>query len=214
MRTARNGQTKTATDPGCELTQPTVARVAKRVAVAAMATALLVGCTGGGSDQSGDGQPPAEQTGSTAASNQEETALGDEPDFPVNPVGDDGQSNPDGRLVFADDEGLSEDLAEAPVVTDDEDVEVDLEQTPDVPQADVSVSEAALCATVQIGRDAVADGEETLANQQRDLLVQRSSGVSDEKLSEILAQLSSDTALDRGVMESALGRCSELGFER
>jgi len=180
--------------------------------IVAMAAA---GCTSGAVDQANESQSEeSEETELAEQVEQVETVLGEEPDFLTVPDGADPDAVGNDQLVFADDEGLSEEVAEAPVLDEDDMVEIDLEQTPEVPQADVAVGEAALCATVQIGRDAVVDGDEATANQQRDLLIERGSRVSDEKLSKTLVKVGDSVDLDREVIEEALARCVELGFER
>lgn len=186
------------------------------LAAFAIAGLVLTGCTSSGEEASKESEAPSEQTESTEATDEAdtETPLGEEPNPPARPIGDDFDGATDDELVFADEEGISEEVAEAPVIAEDDPVEADLELTPEVPQADLEVSEAAICATVQIGHDATVDGDETVATAQRDLLVERAGGVADDKLSAILEAVSSAAALDGAVMEDALARCVELGFER
>jgi len=186
------------------------------VGALALSTLIVSGCTQGGDQQAVNIDPDTTQAEGTTESTDTvpATGIGEEPDSRPVPV-DSGDANSETReLVFADEDGLGEDTVDGPALGDDDVVEVDLELTPEVPQADVAVSEAALCATVQIGRDAVVDGNTTVEAEQRALLVERGNRVSDQALSNILAEVSGDEPLSGDVMENALARCEELGFER
>lgn len=118
-----------------------------------------------------------------------------------------------GDAQAATDVDVSETPAEPPVIDDDTDPDTETATETDAPQAAVGVTESALCATLQIGRDAVADGAHQLAASQRDLLIERRSGLADEELAAILADLDADTPLDPAIAEAGLRRCQTLGYE-
>lgn len=117
----------------------------------------------------------------------------EEPDLPA-PAGDD---------------EISESPADAPAV---EPVEADPEDTPDIPQVALGAGESAVCASVQIGRDAAQDGAEDRAADQRDLVLERAELVDDAKLADTLAAIDRTAPVEVAVLEAALDRCQDLGY--
>ncbi len=193
---------------------PTPTRYRHRSLIPAAALVLglaLAGCSSTGTEEVAD-RPiptslPADQTGTETGT--DEPITGSE-------AGPRGEPLPGVDVIAADDEGISEAPADEPVVDASSasdtgaDVEHDLSI---VPQASVGVGESALCATLQIGRDAVVDGDDDLADEQRDLLIERSANLDDAELITIIDDLDPDESLDRSIADAGLERCQSMGFE-
>lgn len=124
-----------------------------------------------------------------------------------------GEPSSEVEVVLAEDEGISEQAAEEPVIEDSVQVEIDFEDSAEAEQVRVGVGESALCATLQIGRDAAVDGDDDLADTQRDLLIERTPRVEDGELAAILSEFDADEPLDVSLAEEGLLRCQALGFE-
>jgi len=180
------------------------------VPAAALAIGLaLAGCSSTGDEDVADRPiPTARPDDQTETETEAEPGNGSETDLS-------GEPSPEVD-VTTDDEGISEAPADEPQIEATSvretraDVEHDLRV---VPQASVGVGESAWCATLQIGRDAVVDGDDALADEQRDLLIERSANLDDAELIDLIASLDPDESLDRSVAEAGLERCQSMGFE-
>ena len=149
------------------------------------------------STSSTEASPSSDVDGDTAAGN--ELAL----------VADSPYEEPD--LLAADaEEEISETAAEAP---EDEPVAADPEDTADVTQVAVGRGESVVCASVQIGRDALSDGADGLVATQQDLLVAGVDLVEDGELNTVLGAIEETAPIDAAILDAALIRCEELGFQ-
>lgn len=105
---------------------------------------------------------------------------------------------------------IPEDQAEEPV---DEPDQTDPDDTEDVAQVGLGRGESALCATVQIGLDAINDGASERAAAQQRLLLDRSELAEDGALAAIIDTIDDEEPVEVDVLDEALDRCEDLGFE-
>jgi hypothetical protein len=82
-----------------------------------------------------------------------------------------------------------------------------------VTQVGVGPGESAVCATVQIGRDALNDGADELVATQQDLLITRVDLVDDDELGELLGAIEETAPIEIAAFDAAMNRCEELGFQ-
>ncbi|MEM7325972.1 MAG: hypothetical protein AAF531_22995 [Actinomycetota bacterium] len=108
-----------------------------------------------------------------------------------------------------DEREISESAADQPV---GEPADADPDDTGDATQVDLGVGESAVCATVQIGRDAVADDNTDLVLAQRTLLIDRTELVTDDRLRDLLASIDDETPMALDTLDAALSRCENLGY--
>lgn len=110
--------------------------------------------------------------------------------------------------------GLEEEISEtAAEVPEDEPIAAGPEDTADVPQVAVGSGESALCATVQIGRDALSDGVDELLVIQQELLSGQADLIEDGELRTLLETIGSSAPADAALFGAALRRCEALGFQ-
>lgn len=182
-------------------------------AVAATGLAVLVSAC---SNTAFESQPVDQsQTGTDEDQAAVDTTTGQggagEPDVLVVTTNESPYDEPDLELAVATEaEGIPEDQAVEP---EDEPVPADPEDSDDVAQVALGTGESAICATVQIGRDAVTDGVEELANTQRQLLLDRVDLADDQELADLIGSIESNQPTEVAVLDAALDRCQDLGFE-
>ncbi len=206
------------------LTRPT--STASGLALVLALALVAASCSSAGPDEEADRQPAASASDDRAVNDGavNDRAVNDGAEVrgdgtPDDGTADEGRPNPfpepitSTDVVTSTDADISEAPAQPPVIDDDTDPDTETAAETDAPQAAVGVSESALCATLQIGRDAVVDRADELADDQRDLLIERRSGLADQELAAILADLDADTPLDAAVAEAGLRRCQALGYE-
>lgn len=115
-------------------------------------------------------------------------------------------------LAMVEEEAISE--APAPEPPAEEPPELSDDGSIDVPQADLGAGESVLCATVQIGIDAVTDGATNKAEAQRTRILDGVDSVADQPLADLLSTVANSTTLDAALLTDALDRCEELGYQR
>lgn len=116
---------------------------------------------------------------------------------------------PDIEAVLFDEE-IPENAADEP---DDEPTSADPADTADVTQVALGTGESALCATVQIGRDAASDGGTELLATQQAMLIDRVDLTSDDELSELIGGIDAAAPVELTVLDAALARCEDLGYQ-
>ena len=175
------------------------------VAIAALATAAC-----GGSDAD-DALQDASSTTALSYDRQDDViGQGDGGETTAVGSADSPYDEPDVGSVLAE-EGISEAAATEPL---DQPEQADPgDDIVEAPQVAVPGGESALCATVQIGRDAISDGATELAESQQSLLIERVGLVADAELSGLLDGIDDSELVEVAVLTAALDRCQDLGFE-
>ncbi len=117
------------------------------------------------------------------------------------------ETEPD--LAMVSDGEISESPAEEPTV--EIDPEIDEEGTVEVPQADLGAGESVLCASVQMGLDAVRDNVGEMIEEQKSRLIGGLDSVADGQLASLLSAIE-DSSMDEVSLVGALERCEDLGY--
>lgn len=178
----------------------------------AAAFAGLIGLAGAACSNSAFESQPVEEQSSTSSTEPEtsvETDDDTEPGDELALVADSPYEEPDLAAAGAEEE-FSEIPAAEPV---DEPAAADPDDTADATQVALGAGESAVCATVQIGRDAVSDGATERIAAQQELLVSRADLVEDGELVSLLETVDATAPLDAAVLDEALSRCEDLGYQ-
>lgn len=188
-----------------------VGRATRRVAlIGTVAITALVAAACGGSDA----DDALEDTSSTSAlsNDGQDDVIGQGTGGETTAAGaaDSPYDEPDVASELTE-EGISEAAATEPL---DQPAEADPgDDVVEAPQVAVPGGESALCATVQIGRDAISDGATELAESQQALLIERVGLAADAELFGLLDGIDNSELVEVAVLTAALDRCQDLGFE-
>lgn len=117
------------------------------------------------------------------------------------------ETEPDLAMVV--DREMSEGSAEEPTVEDNP--EIDEEGTIEVPQADLGATESVLCASIQMGLDAVRDGASDMVAEHKSRLLDGLDSVADSRLSGLIEDID-DQSMSETLLSGALDRCEDLGY--
>jgi hypothetical protein len=162
--------------------------------------------TGADSDSAEDGAPVIGSAPVDESNAESIDVIGSEAAVDSSTIDD---AEPD-DLAMVEDREISEAPASEPEVEDNP--EIDEDGDIDVPQAELGPGESVLCASVQIGLDALRDGAEDLAGQQRDRLVEGRGSIADRQLADLIEAL--EDGANEALFSTALDRCEGLGYER
>lgn len=183
---------------------------APAIALAMAVATVLAGCTGGSditADPAVDPNDRAATTGTAGSASGEGTTS-------TGSAGPDGVGEPD-LIVLADDE-RAEDPALPPSFDDDDRYlePGDLDHVADPEEAaPLDQGSALACAAIEIGRNALAEGDTGRIETVSGVLSDDGASIGDARLRAIAAEAVVEGTLDRSGLDEGLARCRTLGYD-